>query len=54
MENGKKISVNSSNLMNKILELVEAHKLFDIPNEKLEILIRTSLWFMQSLNGKMD
>ena len=36
---GKKISVDSSNLMNKILELVEAHKLFDIPNEKLEILI---------------
>jgi 1-deoxy-D-xylulose-5-phosphate reductoisomerase len=36
---GKKISIDSSTLMNKILELIEAQKLFDIPNEKLDILI---------------
>ena len=28
---GKKISIDSSTLMNKILELIEAQKLFDIP-----------------------
>ena len=36
---GKKISVDSATLMNKILELVEAQKLFNISNNKLEILI---------------
>ena len=39
MENGKKISIDSSTLMNKILELIEAQKLFDIPNNKIDILI---------------
>ncbi len=36
---GKKISIDSATLMNKILELVEAHKLFNIPYNKLDILI---------------
>jgi 1-deoxy-D-xylulose-5-phosphate reductoisomerase len=36
---GKKITIDSSTLMNKILELIEAQKLFNIPNEKLDILI---------------
>ena len=36
---GKKITIDSSTLMNKILELVEAQKLFNIPKDKLEILI---------------
>ena len=36
---GKKISVDSSTLVNKLLELIEAQKLFDIPNKKLDILI---------------
>ena len=36
---GKKISVDSSTLINKVLELIEAQKLFNIPSEKLEILI---------------
>ena len=36
---GKKISVDSSTLMNKILELIEATKLFNIPINKLDILI---------------
>ena len=39
MENGKKITIDSSTLMNKILELIEAQKLFNIPENKLEILI---------------
>ena len=36
---GKKITVDSSTLMNKMLELIEAQKLFDIPNNKIDILI---------------
>ena len=36
---GKKISVDSATLMNKILEIVEAQKLFNIPGKKLDILI---------------
>ena len=36
---GKKISIDSSTLMNKVLELIEAQKLFNIPNSKLDILI---------------
>ena len=36
---GKKISIDSSTLMNKILELIEAQKIFNIPNEKIEIII---------------
>ncbi|OUW49185.1 MAG: hypothetical protein CBD56_00770 [Candidatus Pelagibacter sp. TMED196] len=36
---GKKISVDSSNLMNKILELVEAHRLFSFNPKKYEIIV---------------
>ena len=36
---GKKISVDSSTLMNKMLELIEAQKIFNISSKKIEILI---------------
>ena len=36
---GKKISVDSATLMNKILELAEAQKIFNFKNQKLDILI---------------
>ncbi len=36
---GKKITIDSSTLMNKILEYIEAQKLFNLPKEKLDILI---------------
>ena len=36
---GKKITIDSSTLMNKILELIEAQKLFNIPYSKLDIII---------------
>lgn len=36
---GPKITVDSSTLMNKGLELIEAHFLFDIPPEKLDVVI---------------
>ena len=36
---GKKITIDSSTMMNKILEYIEAQKLFNLSNEKLDILI---------------
>jgi 1-deoxy-D-xylulose-5-phosphate reductoisomerase len=36
---GKKISVDSANLMNKILEIIEASLIFDLPINKFKILI---------------
>ena len=36
---GKKITIDSATLMNKILELIEAYKLFNIPEDKLDIII---------------
>ena len=39
MENGKKISVDSATLMNKILEVIEANKLFSINQKKIDIVI---------------
>ena len=36
---GKKISIDSATMMNKIFELIEAQKLFDIPQNKLDIVI---------------
>ncbi len=36
---GKKISVDSATLMNKLLEVIEAHKLFNINLDKIDIII---------------
>jgi 1-deoxy-D-xylulose-5-phosphate reductoisomerase len=36
---GAKITIDSAGLMNKGLELVEAHHLFDAPIEKLQVLV---------------
>jgi 1-deoxy-D-xylulose-5-phosphate reductoisomerase len=36
---GGKISIDSATLMNKGLELIEAHWLFDVPFERLEVLV---------------
>jgi 1-deoxy-D-xylulose-5-phosphate reductoisomerase len=36
---GRKISVDSATMMNKGLELIEAHFLFDMPAERLEVVI---------------
>lgn len=36
---GEKISVDSATLMNKGLEVIEAHWLFDIPIDKIEVII---------------
>ncbi len=36
---GQKISIDSATLMNKALEMIEAHFLFDCPEEKIEVLV---------------
>jgi 1-deoxy-D-xylulose-5-phosphate reductoisomerase len=36
---GKKISIDSATLMNKGLEIIEAHWLFDMPVEKIDVQI---------------
>ena len=36
---GKKISIDSSTMMNKILEVIEAQKIFNLPLDKIDILI---------------
>lgn len=36
---GEKVSIDSATLMNKALEMVEAHFLFDCPEEKIKVLI---------------
>src|SRR5262249_55587345 len=36
---GAKISIDSATLMNKSLELIEAHHLFELPSERLDVLV---------------
>jgi len=36
---GAKISVDSATLMNKGLEVIEAHHLFDLPSEKIDVIV---------------
>ncbi|MFL5334338.1 MAG: 1-deoxy-D-xylulose-5-phosphate reductoisomerase, partial [Geminicoccaceae bacterium] len=36
---GAKISVDSATMMNKGLELIEAHSLFGLPSERIEVLV---------------
>ncbi len=38
-EMGKKISVDSATMMNKALEVIEAHHLFDMPPEQIDVII---------------
>ncbi|MDC0240008.1 1-deoxy-D-xylulose-5-phosphate reductoisomerase [Candidatus Pelagibacter sp.] len=39
---GKKISVDSASMMNKVFEIIEAKKIFDLKYEKLSILVHPS------------
>ncbi|WP_435098853.1 hypothetical protein ACIJYG_03710 [Candidatus Pelagibacter bacterium nBUS_27] len=36
---GKKITIDSATMMNKVFEIIEAHKIFDISYKKLNILV---------------
>ncbi|CAM5567248.1 1-deoxy-D-xylulose 5-phosphate reductoisomerase [Bacillus safensis FO-36b] [Bacillus safensis subsp. safensis] len=37
---GAKITIDSATMMNKGLEVIEAHWLFDIPYEQIDVLLR--------------
>jgi 1-deoxy-D-xylulose-5-phosphate reductoisomerase len=50
---GDKISVDSATMMNKGLELIEAHHLFPVPEEKIEILVHPQS-VVHSLVGYID
>ena len=54
MENGKKISIDSATMMNKILEIIEAQKLFNISNNKIDILIHPEVLVHAIIELKMD
>lgn len=53
---GPKISVDSASLMNKGLELIEAHFLFGFPEEKIEVwvhpqsIVHGSIWLRDNTN----
>ena len=36
---GPKITIDSATMMNKALEVIEAHWLFDMPADKIEVLV---------------
>jgi 1-deoxy-D-xylulose-5-phosphate reductoisomerase len=36
---GQKISIDSATMMNKALEVIEAHYLFNVPSEKIDVLV---------------
>jgi len=36
---GPKITIDSATMMNKALEIIEAHWLFDLPSEKIEVIV---------------
>jgi len=38
---GRKITIDSATLMNKGLEVIEAHWLFDVPPERIDVIIHT-------------
>lgn len=53
---GKKITVDSSTLMNKGLEVIEAHFLFGIPQENIEVVIHPQSivhGLVESIDGTM-
>ena len=49
---GKKITVDSSSMMNKVFEIIEAKKIFDIPYQKLFILIHPQSYLHAILKFK--
>ena len=43
---GKKISIDSATLINKVYEVIEAKNIFNLPYEKIEILLIQNLTFI--------
>jgi len=51
---GKKISIDSSNMMNKVFELIEAKKIFNIKKNKISILIHPTSYIHAIVLFKND
>ncbi len=51
---GKKITVDSATLMNKGLEVIEAHHLFGFDYDKIEVLIHRRVLFIPLLSTWME
>ena len=51
---GDKITVDSAGLINKALEIMEAHYLFKVPYEKIEAVIHHKASFMQPCRQRTD
>ncbi len=49
---GKKISVDSSTMMNKVFEIIEAKNIFDLPIQKLKILVHPKSYLHAILKYK--
>ncbi len=53
---GKKISIDSATMMNKGLEIIEAHYLFNLPYEKIETIIHPQSIvhsFIETIEGEL-
>ena len=50
---GKKISVDSATMINKVFEILEAKKIFNISLKKLKILLHPDSYVQLLLNLKM-
>ena len=44
---GKKISIDSATLMNKVFEIIEAQRIFQLPLSKFKILIHPKSYYIQ-------
>ena len=49
---GKKISIDSATMMNKIFEVIEAMKIFDLEANKIDILIHPKSYLHAIVNFK--
>ena len=49
---GKKISIDSANLMNKVFEVIEAHKIFNFSKKKYKIMIHPQSYVHSIINFK--
>ena len=52
MENGKKITIDSATLMNKLFEVIEAKNIFNIPYHKISILTHPTSYVHSILKFK--
>lgn len=50
---GKKISIDSATMMNKVFEVIEAQRIFNLPKKKIKILIHEKSYVHAIVQFKM-